>query len=117
MAFIWQFPATVTRIIDGDSFIADVGWNATQQGNGKDDEVRVEGINALELHDRFGGEARDALAGLLPIGTQITLVHHKREKYGRFLARVIRDDGVDVGAGMLVAIASDGSTHLAVPDP
>lgn len=115
--FVWQFPAITDRVIDGDSIECHVFWRptGTPGAEGYGEDVRIDGINALELSQRFGGEARDYLASLLPAGTRITLVARKREKYGRFLSRVILPDGRDVSTEMLIALASDGVTHFAVP--
>jgi endonuclease YncB( thermonuclease family) len=76
--------------------------------------VRLEGCNAIELRKQFGEEARTYLAALAPPGTAIMLLHRKREKYGRFLARAILADGTDLSTAMLTAKASDGTTPLAV---
>lgn len=111
--FIWQFPAEVDRVVDGDTVSVHVLWRPGEEGH--DVDVRVEGINAIELRDRFGGEARDKAMELLPAGARVTLVARKKEKYGRFLARIVMADGRDFSSEMLVAKASDGVTPLAVP--
>jgi endonuclease YncB( thermonuclease family) len=72
-------------------------------------------MNAIELRDQFGREAQTYLAALAPPGTAIMLLHRKREKYGRLLARVVLNDGTDLSTAMLLAKASDGLTPLAVP--
>jgi endonuclease YncB( thermonuclease family) len=112
--FVWQFPAVVDRVQDGDTLVAHVLWHAGNEGHGID--VRLEGINALELSQQYGAEARDRLAALAPPGTPVTLLHRKREKYGRFMARVVRlSDGLDVCLAMVLSKASDGATPLAIP--
>lgn len=112
--FVWQFPAVVDRIVDGDTLVAHILFHRAEGGEAHGVGVRLEGINAIELRQRFGTEARDALAELAPPGTQLTLVHRAPEKYGRFMSRVIRADGLDVCAAMLTRTASDGLTPLAV---
>lgn len=113
MNFVWQYPAIIDRVIDGDTVVAHVQISAEEDRHGV--SIRVEGINALELSEQFGGEARDYAASLLPIGTPVILVHHKREKFGRFLCRIVLPDGSDFSTLMLSKLASDGITHLAVP--
>lgn len=64
--------------------------------------VRIAGINAAELSEPGGPEARDALAGLLPLGTVVTLRHVRPDKYaGRVVAQVITGPGVDVGPWLI----------------
>ena len=113
--YIWEFPAVVDRVYDGDSVFCHILIYAGMELH--DVNVRVEGINAIELRQKFGGEARDALADLLPVGTQVILRHRKSDKYsGRFLAVPIRmQDGVNVASEMLTCVASDGETPLATP--
>lgn len=112
--FVWMAPAIVDYAQDGDSVISHVMWQPGLEAHGEN--VRVEGINAIELNRPFGAEARGALHAMLPPGTRYTLLSRKREKYGRPMGRIIRlSDGLDVGQAMLLAVASDGSTPLAVP--
>lgn len=141
----------ISCVYDGDTPYAHIRWNATPEGIAHDVPIRVEGINAVELRTTFGPEARAAavfilaghpeLAGnadtspyavsdTLDDGTKVlrllvpvhvTLVHHAREKFGRFLAKIILPDGGDFGQRMLTMpdgsqrLASDGVTPLAVP--
>lgn len=111
--FVWQYPAEVNRVVDGDTIECHVDVSPTEERHGV--QVRVEGINALELSDKFGKEAKAFAESLLPVGMVVTLVARRKEKYGRFLARIIRPDGSDFSDLMLVAKASDGSTPLAIP--
>ncbi len=111
--FVWQFPAVIDRVVDGDSLEVHVLRGADDVEHGVN--VRLEGMNAIELKAEFGREAQAYLAALAPPGTPITLLHRKREKFGRFLARAILADGTDLSTAMLTAKASDGETPLAVP--
>ena len=112
--FIWQYPGEVDRVIDGDTVVCHVRFSPTQEEH--DVSVRVDGINALELSQQFGGEAKAFAQSLLPVGAKVTLVaRDHREKYGRFLARIVMADGRDFGMQMLIAKASDGVTPLAMP--
>lgn len=64
--------------------------------------VRLLGINANELSDPGGPEARDALRSLLPLGTVVTLRAVRPDKYaGRILAHLTTAAGVDVSAWMI----------------
>ena len=112
--FVWQFPAVVERVLDGDSIECNILFRADEEHTNVN--VRVEGINAIELSQAFGNESKLALEAMIPAGTALTLLHRKPEKYGRFLARPIRlSDGLDVSQAMLLKKASDGITQLAVP--
>jgi endonuclease YncB( thermonuclease family) len=81
--------------------------------------VRIAGINAAELSEPGGPEARDALAGLLPAGTVVTLRRVRPDKFaGRVDARLIRADGVDVGQWLVGhghAASWDGTGPRPVP--
>jgi endonuclease YncB( thermonuclease family) len=74
--------------------------------------VRVAGINTAELNEPGGPEARDALTGLLPAGTVVTLRHVHPDKYsGRIVAQIITGLGVDVAAWLIergLAVAWSG---------
>jgi len=113
MNFVWQFPATVDRVVDGDTVEMHVQITAEEKRHGVN--IRVEGINALEPSEKFGAEAKAKAESLLPVGTAVILVHRRREKYGRFLAKITLPDGSDFSDHMLAALASDGITHLAKP--
>lgn len=75
--------------------------------------VRVAGINAAELSEPGGPEARDAVDGLLPLGAVVTLRHVRPDKYaGRVVAQVVTGLGVDVGPWLIaqgLAVAWNGA--------
>lgn len=113
---VWQYPSVVDEVKDGDTYKGHVWYSARSGEPHYEERIRLEGIDAIERSQQFGGEARDVLKNLLPPGTRVNLVHRKSEKYGGLLARVIRaEDGLDVCAYMLTMKASDGTTPLAVP--
>ena len=98
-------PATVSYIIDGDTFSAMVRI---------DDDVRISvrvrilDIDTPEINGECDAErkmalrAKDRLAELLPIGGDIELSDIKDDKYlGRIDARVKMPDGRDVSKVML----------------
>jgi micrococcal nuclease len=83
--------ATVVDVTDGDTI------KVSYQG--REDRVRLIGIDTPETHGRaglrecFGQQASDRLGELLPVGTAITLTTdvEPRDRYDRLLAYVYRD--------------------------
>ena len=84
--------ATVVRVIDGDTIVVRIG--------GRDENVRILGIDTPETHkpdtpvECYGPEASQRMAALLPVGKTVRLVRdiEARDRYGRLLAYVYRDD-------------------------
>jgi micrococcal nuclease len=80
--------ATVVRVIDGDTLVADIAGSA--------EAIRLIGIDTPEVahHDEpgecFGAEASAYLTALLPPGSTVTLLRDSeaRDRYGRLLAYV-----------------------------
>jgi micrococcal nuclease len=101
--FVWTYPASVDSVYDGDTIVCHVLIHPGEGGELHDTHVRIEGINAPELNTAAGTQAKDYAAGLLPPGTQVTLVAHKRDKYGRMLGRLILPNGDDFSSLMLSA--------------
>jgi len=112
--FTWSFPAEIDRWVDGDSVFVHIQRTAREEQHGV--ELRLDGINAVELKTAFGPEARAFMDKLAPAGSLVMLVERNhKEKFGRELARVVLPDGRDLCQEILTAIASDGVTPLAVP--
>lgn len=113
---IWTVPATVVRIVDGDSveLVADLGWRISIGVS-----ARLAGINAIEHNMPGGKEATAHLASLIPPGTRLTLDCLGIDKYGgRSDCRLITLLGVDVGAQMVAdgyAASWDGKGPRPVP--
>jgi len=85
----------VTRIIDGDTFETETG-----------EKVRLIGINAPEISDIFGQEAKQHLANLIDgktVDLQPDNISNDRDRYSRLLRYVILDS-IDINKQML----SDG---------
>lgn len=85
----------VTRIIDGDTFETETG-----------ETVRLIGINAPEISDIFGIEAKQYLLDLIEnktVDLQTDNISNDRDRYQRILRYVILD-GVDINKKMV----SDG---------
>ena len=72
-------PYLVTRVIDGDTFIV--------QGPEGRDCVRLRRVNAPELDEPGGPEAREALEKRL-LGKRIRLTIYARDRYGRAVAEI-----------------------------
>jgi len=114
VGFTWTFPAEIQRWVDGDSVYVSVQRTAREKLI--DVELRLDGINAVELKTAFGPEAKVFMEKLAPSGSTVLLVERNhKEKYGRELARVLLMDGRDLCNEILTAKASDGKTPLAVP--
>jgi len=83
---LYEYDATLVRIIDADTIEADIvlGFYVTYRA-----KVRLLGINAPEKNTDSGKEAIKWLTDYLPIGHEITLdVFKTPERYGRWLATV-----------------------------
>jgi micrococcal nuclease len=107
---VYEYHATLLAVVDGDTFHVridlglDIGINTT---------LRLVGINAPELKTAEGQRSKqwasDWLAQHAPTGPlRINTVKDKREKYGRYLARVTAPDGAVFNDDILAA-------HMAVP--
>jgi micrococcal nuclease len=86
-------PAKVKRIIDGDTFETEAG-----------EKVRLIGINAPEISDIFGQEAKQHLASLIggrDIELQSDQISSDRDRYNRLLRYVVLN-GVDINRQMLL---------------
>src|SRR6185312_11963648 len=84
---------------DGDSVhvVADLGFDLTIKLM-----VRLNGINARELSEPGGPEARDHLAGLIPPGSAVTLTSVAVDKFGGRTDGVLTTPaGVNVSAQMV----------------
>jgi endonuclease YncB( thermonuclease family) len=65
--------------------------------------IRLFGINAIELADPGGPEARDHLAQLAPIGATVTVVSHGYDKFGgRVDAELFTTDDTNVSRQMVI---------------
>ncbi|MEO9257780.1 MAG: thermonuclease family protein [Crocinitomicaceae bacterium] len=83
----------MTRIIDGDTFETETG-----------EKVRLIGINAPEISDIFGEEAKTHLSQIIEGQTVDLLADHTsndRDRYNRLLRYVILN-GVDINKQMVL---------------
>jgi micrococcal nuclease len=105
---MYEYNATVIRVIDGDSvwLEVDVGFHMTYKYN-----FRLGGINTPELRSSDPEEkarayaAKARLEELLPVGQQVKIKTAKPGKYGRWIADVFLNfdepDGVFINQTLL----------------
>lgn len=109
---MYEYRAQILDAHDGDTVHADVdlGFDLRQRQT-----LRLVGINAPELATPAGPPARDhllSLLGALPAPVIVRTVKDHREKYGRYLATLIRSgDGLDINASMV----ADGFAVVYLP--
>jgi micrococcal nuclease len=102
-----ELPAyPVVKVVDGDTLHVLV--------DGRDETVRIIGINAPETDECWGTEATQAAARLLD-GASVGLVadptQDDRDRYGRLLRYVLLPDGTDVGQRMIADGNADEYTY------
>lgn len=100
---VYEYRAVIIRIVDGDTIHAtiDLGLDVRV-----DVTLRLAGINAPERGTVAGGAATaylKSLVGPLPATVTVRTVKDRREKYGRYLAGVILDDGSYANALMVTS--------------
>jgi endonuclease YncB( thermonuclease family) len=85
-----QRPATVVRVIDGDTAVLrlDLGFESFIEG-----PCRFEHIDAPELPTVEGLASRDWLRNRLQVGESVCFTGSKRDKYGRPLVTLFDSDG------------------------
>lgn len=85
---MWEYEATVVRVIDGDSIALDVSvgfYHRTVQ------QFRLMGYNAPEMvgvEKPMGAQAKARLVKLLPVGSTVRVVTYKGDSFGRWLCDV-----------------------------
>jgi len=90
---VYAWPGVVTHVSDGDTV-----WVQPLQG-GESHKVRLLGIDAPEICQPWGTQARAALYAALQ-GQVVEVRAHSRDTYGRLLGQLTRQ-GHDVGAWMV----------------
>jgi len=103
--------ARVARIVDGDTLHVEV--------DGRDETVRLFGINAPEVGQPCAGEATARLRTL--VGREIRLLPdaRDRDRYGRLLRYVYAPDGLSIDAalvaeGLALAWRKDGALRSGI---
>jgi endonuclease YncB( thermonuclease family) len=84
-----EFVGVVVGVVDGDSVRVETTRGGTPV------EIRLSGVDAPEICQPWGPEAREALRELV-FGREVRATVDGRDDHGRTLAR-LRVDGVDVG--------------------
>jgi micrococcal nuclease len=119
--------ATVTEVIDGDTFKITPPGGSTGPDLA-DLTVRFYGINAPETYpanktEKCGPEASEQLKVVLKPGTEVLLLSDKRDKdrFDRLLRYVFLPDGTSLDAGMVTAglakaWTSDGTYKKQIKD-
>jgi hypothetical protein len=97
----YVYNAAVTRVVDGDTLEALVSFGFFLAIGPI--PIRILGINARELHDPGGVEARDNLTGMLPPGTPIVLHTAKPDKFAPRWDALIETAGIPDLSGYLIA--------------
>lgn len=85
---MYQYKATVVRVVDGDTvyFDVDLGFQIRMTI-----DVRLYGVNTPEVRGptrEAGLKAKAYVENALPAGTTVIVKTYKAEKYGRYLADV-----------------------------
>lgn len=96
----WTVPAIVRRVIDGDTIVCDLdqGWDTWRVNQ----RIRLLGVDCPEMNTTEGRMAKQFTADHLPVGTEVTVVSHSLDNFGRVLGVVLLDGGTPL-AGMLLA--------------
>lgn len=91
---MYEYKATILKIVDGDTFDAsvDLGFDVSVRQT-----LRFSRIDAFETRlgattnaeqKKLGFEGKAFLTSLLPVGTQVVITTEKDDKYGRYIAEV-----------------------------
>ena len=92
-----EIPATVVGITDGDTVRVRIG----DEGNYREEKVRLDQVDAPERGQPFGEKSRQYLAGLVH-GRTLTLDYSSRDRYGRLVGTLLID-GKSMNAEMVRA--------------
>ena len=86
---MYQYQATVNRIIDGDTvnLTIDLGFRLSYTAN-----CRLAYINAPEMNTEQGKTSKIALSIMLGIGDKVTINSTGLDKYGRPIVEILRKD-------------------------
>jgi micrococcal nuclease len=104
---MYEYKATVKRVIDGDSLVLDIDLGFYMFMN--ETKIRLYGLDTPEMTSEDPLLRLQAVLATrylydnLPVGSKVTIktVLDKREKYGRLLATIITQDGFNINDGLL----------------
>ena len=89
-----MFKAKVVSITDGDTFKV--------LRKGKVETIRIACIDSPEMsEDPWGQKAKDALTGMLKIGSKVKLMVHDIDRYGRTVAEDNKGRGRNIGLALV----------------
>ena len=111
---MYEYKATVKRIIDGDSLVLDIDLGFYMFMN--ETKIRLYGLDTPEMNSEDPLLRLQAIMATrylydnLQVGEKVTIktVLDKREKYGRLLATVFTKEGLNINEGLI-------QNKLAVP--
>ena len=82
--------AKVLSITDGDTFKVRL--------RGEKKTIRIACIDAPEMsEDPWGQKSKDALTGMLRVGSKVNLMEHDTDRYGRTVAEVYKGRDKNIG--------------------
>jgi micrococcal nuclease len=104
---MYEYKATVKRIIDGDSLVLDIDLGFYMFMN--ETKIRLYGLDTPEMNSEDPLLRLQAVLATrylydnLPVGTKVIIktVLDKREKYGRLLGTITTKEGLDINEGLL----------------
>lgn len=104
---MYEYKATVKRIIDGDSLVLDIDLGFYMFMN--ETKIRLYGLDTPEMNSEDPLLRLQAIMATrylfdnLQVGEKVTIktVLDKREKYGRLLATIITNDGLNINDGLI----------------
>ena len=86
--------AKVLSITDGDTFKVLL--------RGQEEMIRIACIDTPEMsEDQWGQRAKDALTGMLRVGSKVNLMEHDTDQYGRTVAEVYKGRGRNIGLALV----------------
>ena len=96
----WQVPATIRRVVDGDTIELDLdlGWRVYRNL----EHLRILGINAPERNTTAGKAAKTFAEELLPAGTKVLVTSRAKPTFTRTVGS-IEIPGRGDFAGLMVA--------------
>ena len=104
---MYEYKATVKRIIDGDSLVLDIDLGFYMFMN--ETKIRLYGLDTPEMNSEDPLLRLQAIIAIrylydnLQVGEKVTIktVLDKREKYGRLLATVFTKEGLNINEGLI----------------
>jgi micrococcal nuclease len=104
---MYEYKATVKRVIDGDSIVLDIDLGFYMAMN--ETKIRLYGLDTPEMNSddpllRLQAVlATRYLYDNLPVGSKVIIktILDKREKYGRLLATIFTKEGLNINEGLL----------------